>query len=307
MDEHFDLIIIGAGPAGLTSAIYGQRSGLETLVLEEKMAGGTVNDAPKIDNYPGLEDITGSDLSEKMKNHALKYVDILENHVVKDIEINDSFLVKSNKKEYEADAIIFATGTEYQRLDVPGEQEFSGKGVSYCATCDGFFFKDKSVLVVGGGNTALIDASYLLDLGCDVKVIHRRDELRAEKALEKSFFEKGGEVIWNSVVEEIKGDNKVESVRLRNLEEDSEQELELEVDGVFISIGAVPRSDLASEIGVEIDESSYIKTDEDQRTNIPRVYAAGDITGGHRQVITACGEGAVAALSAYKDVRDPYW
>lgn len=305
MDKEFDVIIIGAGPAGLTAAIYSQRSGLETLVLEEKMAGGTVNDAPVIDNYPGLEEIKGGDLSDRMKEHALKYVDISENHIVEDIEKDDSFLVKSGDEEYRADAVIFATGTEYKRLDVSGEQEFSGKGVSYCATCDGFFFKGKSVLVVGGGNTALIDASYLLDLDCDVKVVHRRDELRAEKALQDSFFEGGGEVVWNSVVEEIRGDDKVKSVRLRNLEEDNEQELE--VDGVFISIGAVPNSELAGEIGVELGEDDYIVTEEGQRTNVPGVYAAGDVTGGHRQVITACGEGAVAALSAYKDLKDPYW
>lgn len=305
LEKKVDLVVIGAGPAGLSSSIYAARSGLETTVLESEAVGGNMADAPEIDNYPGLEEITGMELTEKMKEHASKYVDIQEVNPVKKIEPGEVMRVESKKNSYECDAIVIATGTEYRKLGVPGEKEFAGKGVSYCATCDGFFYRDKSVLIVGGGNTALSDASHLLDLGCEVTVVHRRDELRAEQSLQKSFFEKGGEVIWNSVLEEIMGEDTVEKVRLRNVEDDSHREKN--VDGVFVSIGEVPKTDLASELGVELDDGGYIKTDEDQRTNIPKVYAAGDVTGDPKQIVIACAEGAKAALSAYVDLKSPYW
>ncbi len=304
-EDELDLIIIGGGPAGLTAGIYGGRSGLETLILEGEAAGGNVTDAPTIDNYPALEEIKGMDLAEKMKKHASKYVEINEAKPVKKVEVEKTKRVETNKEEYTADGIIIATGTEYRKLGVPGEEEFAGSGVSYCATCDGFFFKDKSVLVIGGGNSAVADASHLLDLGCDVTLIHRRDELRAERALQDSFFEKGGEILWNTVIEEIRGGEKVESAKIRNTEDDEESEID--IDGVFISIGEKPKTELAEKIGVEIGEGGYIKVDENQRTNISGVYAAGDVTGDPKQVIVACAEGAKAALSAYEDIKNPYW
>ncbi|KXB05724.1 thioredoxin reductase [candidate division MSBL1 archaeon SCGC-AAA382A13] len=304
-NQDFDVIIVGAGPAGLTSGIYAARSGLETLILEKEATGGNMSDAPGIDNYPAVEEVTGMELAEKMEEHASKYVDIREIEPVEKIETGDTMRIETSENEYKSDAIILATGTEYRKLGVPGEKEFSGSGVSYCATCDGFFYKDKHVLVVGGGNAAVADASHLLDIGCDVTLVHRRDELRAEKALQESFFDKGGEIIWNSVLEEIKGEDSVESVKLRNVEEDSESELE--VDGVFVSIGEVPKTDIAKSIGVELNDSGYIGTDDDQRTNIERVYAAGDVTGDPKQVIIACAEGAKAAITAYKELKNPYW
>lgn len=304
-DQRYELMVVGAGPAGLTSGIYGVRSGLKTLILEEEAAGGKVAEAPLIDNYPGLEEITGMELSERMKKHASKYVEIREIQPVEKIKMREPMTIKSNEGSYETDAIVLATGTKYRKLGVPGEDEFAGRGVSYCATCDGFFFKEKPVLVAGGGNAAIADASYLLDLGCKVRVVHRRDELRAEKALQDSFLEGGGKIIWNSILEEIDGDERVKGARLRNVKDGSKREVE--VDAVFISIGGLPRTDLASEIGVELDEDGYIKTDENQRTNLPRVYAAGDVTGGPKQVVTACSEGAIAALSAYVDLKGPYW
>ncbi len=304
-ENEYDLIVVGGGPAGLTAGIYGERGGLETLILESEGVGGNMSDAPEVDNYPGVEDIQGMELAEKMKSHASKYADIQEIEPVKEISTEDKISVVTKKDNYVSEALILATGTEYRKLGVPGEEEFAGDGVSYCATCDGFFYKDKSVIVVGGGNGAISDASHLLDLGIEVKVVHRRDELRAEKALQESFFEKGGEVIWNSVLEEIKGDERVEKVTLKNVENDTTQELE--IDGVFISIGEVPRTDLAEEIGVELDERGYIKTDEEQRTNIPRIYAAGDVTGDPKQIIVASAEGAKAALSAYENLENPYW
>ncbi|KXB02779.1 thioredoxin reductase [candidate division MSBL1 archaeon SCGC-AAA261D19] len=305
VDEEHELTIIGAGPGGLSAVIYGERSGLETIILEEKTAGGMAAEAPLVDNYPGLEEIKGVELMGRMKKHARKYTEIRELHPVRKIEKGDSIFVETDEKTYATDALIIATGTDHRKLNVPGEDSLEGKGVSYCATCDGYFFKNRSVLVVGGGNTALADATYLLNLGCDVTLIHRRNELRAEKALQEGFLEGGGRVIWNSVLEGIEGDETVQKVRLRDLKEDTESKME--VDGVFVSIGEYPRSELASDIGVELDDSGYIKTDEKQRTNIPRVYAAGDVTGGTKQIVVACAEGAIAALSAYEDVRNPYW
>ncbi len=304
-ENEYDLIVVGGGPAGLTAGIYGERGGLDTLILEGGSVGGNMSDAPEIDNYPGVEDIQGMELAEKMKSHASKYADIQEIEPVKEISTEDKIGVVTEKENYVGKGLILATGTEYRKLGVPGEKEFAGNGVSYCATCDGFFYKDKSVIVVGGGNGAVSDASHLLDLGTDVKLVHRRDELRAEKALQESFFEKGGEVIWNSELEEVKGDERVEKVTLKNVEDDTTQELE--VDGVFVAVGEVPETDLAEKIGVELDERGYIKTDEEQRTNIPRIYAAGDVTGDPKQIVVASAEGAKAAMTAYEDLENPYW
>lgn len=304
-ETEYDLIVVGGGPAGMSAGIYGGRGGLETLILEGEAVGGNMSDAPEIDNYPAVENIQGMELAEKMKDHASKYADINEIEPVQEISMNDSVEVETKEGEYSAGALILATGTEYRKLGVPGEEEFSGNGVSYCATCDGFFYKDKSVIVVGGGNGALADASHLSDLGVDVKVVHRRDELRAEKALQESFLDKGGEVIWNSTVEEIRGEDRVEEVLLKNSEDGSERTLE--TDGVFIAIGEVPETELADKLGVELDERGFIKTDEKQRTNVPRIYAAGDITGEPKQVIVASAEGAKAAMAAYEDLENPYW
>jgi len=301
----YELIIVGGGPAGMSAGIYGGRGGLKTLILESEAIGGNMSDAPEIDNYPAVENIKGMELAEKMKDHASKYADINEIEPVEDVSLNDSIEVETKEGAYSAEALVISTGTEYRKLGVPGEERLSGNGVSYCATCDGFFYKDKSVIVVGGGNSALADASHLLDLGVDVKVVHRRDELRAEKALQESFFDKGGEVIWNSNVEEIKGEDKVEEVLLKNSADDSEETLE--VDGVFIAIGDVPNTNLADKIGVETDERGFVKTDDKQRTNVPRIYAAGDATGEPKQVIVASAEGAKAAMAAYEDLENPYW
>lgn len=303
--DKLDLIIIGAGPAGLTAGIYSGRSGLETLIIDGGTAGGNAADAPTVDNYPGLEEISGRDLAEKMKKHASKYVNINEAQPVKSLEIGETKKIETREEEYEAEGVIIATGTEYRKLGVTGEEKFDGKGVSYCATCDGFFFKDKPVLVVGGGNSAVADATHLLDLGCEVTLIHRRKELRAEKAMQNSFFDKGGEVIWNSVLEEIKGNEKVESVKIKNVEDDEESEIE--VEGVFISIGEKPKSELAREIGIELDDGDHIKTGRDQRTNLSKIYAAGDVTGDPKQIVVACAEGAKAAISAHEDIKNPYW
>lgn len=304
-ENRYELIIVGAGPAGMTAAIYAVRSGLRTLLLEGEISGGTANMAPVVENYSGFESITGMELMNKMKSHASAYVDMHEMEPVTDIDIDENVSVSTDKSQYESDALLLCTGTIHQRLNIPGESELTGKGVSYCATCDGFFFKDKRVLMVGGGNTALSDAIYLLDVGCDVTLVHRRDTLRAQQSLQDRFFEKGGTVKWNSIVEEIRGDSSVKTVCIKNVVDDSVSEIE--VDGVFIAVGEHPNSELAQKIGVKLDEGGYILVDQGQRTNLQRVYAAGDITGGVKQVIVACAEGCVAALSAYEDIRKPYW
>jgi len=299
-----ELIIVGGGPAGLSAGIYGARSGLKTLILEKAVAGGLAGEAPLIENYPGLDAIRGMELVEKLKAHAAKYVELREFEPVKDIEVGKDFLVRTEKGKYSTRTLILATGTTHKKLGVKGENEFFGKGVSYCATCDGFLFKGKKVAVVGGGNSAAMEAIYLDSVGCDVTLIHRRDELRAEDYLRKNLEGKI-DIRLNSVVEEITGDNFVKSVRIHNTKEKTKKDLK--VAGVFVSAGENPNSELAAKIGVSLDEKGYVITDKTQRTNIPRVYAAGDVTGGVKQIVIACSKGAVAALSAFEDLRNPYW
>jgi thioredoxin reductase (NADPH) len=303
--EH-ELVIIGGGAAGYTAGIYAVRSGIKTVVIEKGIGGGLANVSPKIENFPGFESISGMDLMEKMKKHASKYADIHFNEEVKKIEkSNDIFKISTDKKTYDVKAIILCTGTEYRKLNAPGEKELTGKGVSYCATCDGFFFKDKKVAVIGGGNTALIESIYLKQIGCkEVYVIHRRDRLRAEDAYKNEAVEKGVKIIYNTYVEAIKGNQKVDFLELKNV--DSGEKSKLYVDGVFISIGEVPINTFAKELGVKLDERGYVIVDRQQRTNVKGVYAAGDITGGLRQVVTACAEGAIAALSSTEVLGKQY-
>ncbi len=299
-----DLIIVGGGPAGLSAGIYGARSGLKTLILEKAVAGGLAGEAPLVENYPGMDAIRGMELVEKLKAQAAKYVELKEFEPVKDIEVGTDFLVRTEKGEYITRALILATGTTHKKLGVKEENEFFGKGVSYCAICDGFLFKGKKVAVVGGGNSAAMDAIYLDSVGCDVTLIHRKDELRAEDYLQRKLEGKI-DIRLNSVVDEIKGDNFVKGVRVHDTKEKTKKDLE--VAGVFVSIGENPNSELAAKIGISLDEEGYIITDKTQRTNIPRVYAAGDVTGGVKQIVVACSKGAVAALSAFEDLRNPYW
>lgn len=298
-----ELIIVGGGPAGLSAGIYGARSGLKTI-LEKAVAGGLAGEAPLVENYSGMDAIRGIELVEKLKAHTAKYVKLREFEPVKGIEVGKDFLIRTEKGEYPTSALIIATGTTHRKLGVKGENEFFGKGVSYCATCDGFLFKGKKVAVIGGGNPAAMDAIYLDGVGCDATLIHRRDELRAEDYLQRKLKGKVG-IRLNFVVEEITGDNFVKGVRVNNTKKKTKKDLE--VAGVFVSIGENPNSELAAKIGISLDEEGYIITDKTQRTNIPRVYAAGDVTGGVKQIVVACSKGAVAALSAFEDLRNPYW
>ncbi|MCD5409908.1 MAG: thioredoxin-disulfide reductase [Methanocellales archaeon] len=301
--EIYDVIIIGAGPAGLTAGIYAVRSGLKTLILEGGMPGGQVNDTPLVENYPCFESISGKELVNRMEAHASRYADIKLERVLS-MELKEKVVVAA-KEDYVSDAVILATGAFHKKLGVPGEEEFAGRGVSQCAICDGFFFKKKRVLVVGGGNTAVLNAIYLKNIGCDVTLIHRRDHLRADSHSQGELFKLGIRVLWNSVVKEIKGGDFVRSVAVHNIKDDALDVLN--VEGVFVSIGESPNNELAKSIRVKLDRGGYIITDKNQRTNVPRVYAAGDVTGGAKQIVMACAEGATAALSAYMDLKSPYW
>ena len=303
---NYELGIIGAGPAGYSAAIYAVRAGIKTLILDKGFGGGLASISPNIENYAGFESISGMDLAEKMKKHASKYTKINLNEEVEDIvKKDDRFEIKTNKKKYKLKAIIICTGTEYRKLNAPGEKELVGKGVSYCATCDGFFFKDKIVAVVGGGNSALIEAIYLKQIGCrEVYVIHRRDQLRAEKAYVNEAIKKGVKIIYNTHVEEIKGKNRVDFLEVHDVKTNTKSKINL--DGVFISIGEEPQNKLAKKLGVKLDEKGFIIVDKQMRTNIKGLYAAGDITGGLRQVITAAAEGAIAALSSTEAVGKKY-
>jgi len=299
----YDLIVVGAGPAGMTAGMYGVRSGLKTLVVEKGICGGLSNEAPEIENYPGFKRVGGMELAEKMKEQALEYVEIKELEAVKRIELMEKEMrVFTEKGSYLTNAVVISTGTKHRRLGVKGEDGFLGRGVSYCATCDGFFFRDKPVIVVGGGDSAVKEALYLRNIGCEVTLIHRREELRAERYLQKNLEEAGVRILWNSVVKEIKGDKAVRGVV--RYDKKKEIEDELPVEGVFVSIGEEPVNELAVQMGIKMDKNGYIIVDKSQRTNLERVYAAGDITGGVRQVVVACAEGAIAATAAYNDLLE---
>lgn len=310
--ENYDIIIIGAGPAGLTAGMYAGRQNSKTLVIDRAMAGGLGLEVPMMQNYPGFDLIAGMELIQKMKAQSENYCEILENTVIDSIEkTEDGFHLKTKnspllmtsddtgEKEFITKSLIIATGASHRHLNVPGEDEFLGRGVAYCATCDGMFFIGRDVLMVGGGNSAAQEALYLKNLGCNVKLVHRRDELRCEHHLQKALEDNGIEILWNSTIQEIKGDMAVNSVTLLR---DGKEE-DYKTDAVFVAIGDDPSNDLAKDLGVALDDDGYIITDKNQATNVEHVYSAGDITGGVKQWIVACGEGAVAAISAYNDLN----
>jgi len=307
--ENFELVIIGAGAAGLAAGIYGARSGLETLILEEKMAGGTTADAPLVENYPGFQSISGIELAQKMAAQC-RSIGVTIHEFEKVLSLNlkgDRKTVKTNKTTYEAKTIIIASGSHYREVNVRGEKEFRGRGVSYCGICDGPLFKGKRVLVVGGGNSAVMTALYIAELASEVMIAHRRDEFRAEEALVKALKEKGNvEILWNTEVREIKGEKLVNKVLIfSNKTGETKGTL---VDGVFVQVGEDPNSQLAKEGDVAVDEDGYIIVDTRQRTNIEGVYAAGDVTNHPvKQVGTAVGQGITAALEAYGYIKRPYY
>lgn len=305
--EQYDIIIIGAGPGGLTAGIYAGRQGTKNLIIDRDLAGGIGREVPEMENYPGFESISGLELIEKMKAQAIKNCDLKEMEEVTEITKNDGeyrFTVTTVKDKYQAKAVILATGSSHRHLDAKGEEEFRGKGVSYCATCDGFFFAGRNIIMVGGGNSALQEALYLKNLGANVTLVHRRDEFRAQKHLQNMIEEAGIETILNATVEEIRGEMLVESVILKDTK--TEELTEVPTNGVFISVGYIPHTELATQIGVNLDESGHIIIDKEQKTNIDYVYAIGDVCVGLKQWVVACGEGAVAATSAFHDLKESH-
>ncbi len=307
--ESWDVIIIGAGSAGLSAGIYTVRSGLKTLILDEKFAGGTIADASKVVNYPGFAEISGGELAEKMTSQARKVgATIHDLEVATELQLTGELkVVKTPSASYQAKAVIISMGSHYKELGVKGEAQFKGKGVSYCGVCDGPFFKGKRVLVVGGGNTACITTLYLSGLASQVYVIHRRQAFRAEESLVADLSAKNNvTVMWNTEVQEIKGDKQVKTVTL--IDNMTQKTNEIAVDAVFVQIGEAPNSQLAKAAGVETDEHGFIKVDVKQQTNVPGVFAAGDITDQPiKQVGTAVGQGITAALEAYSYIRRPYY
>ena len=302
--EKYDIIIVGAGPGGLTAGIYAGRQGTRNLILDKGFAGGLGREVPEMENYPGFDNISGMELIDKMKSQAIKNCELHENENVLEIIKTDDeymFTVKTDNDSYLSKTIILATGSSHRQLNAKGEEEFKGKGVSYCATCDGFFFQGRDIIMVGGGNSALQEALYLDNLGANVTLVHRRDEFRAQKHLQNQIKEEGINVIYNAVVEEIKGDMLVESVVLKDTQ--TGVLTDLPINGIFISIGYIPHTELAKQLGVDLDESGHIIIDKEQKTNIDYVYAIGDVCVGLKQWVVACGEGAVAATSAYHDLK----
>ncbi|MGE5533032.1 MAG: NAD(P)/FAD-dependent oxidoreductase, partial [Bacillota bacterium] len=301
--------IIGAGSAGLAAGIYAVRSGLRTLILDEKFAGGAIADASKVVNYPGFAEISGNELSEKMTLHAKTVGATIHDiePVIGLVLSDETKTIKTSSASYQAKAVIYSTGSHYKEIGVKGETEFKGKGVSYCGVCDGPFFKGKRVLVVGGGNTACITTLYLSGLASQVFVIHRREAFRAEESLVSDISNKSNvTVMWNTEIQEIKGDKQVKSATL--IDNITKRTTELAVDAVFVQIGEAPNSQLAQAAGVETNEHGYIKVNVRQETNLPGVFAAGDVTDQPiKQVGTAVGQGITAALEAYSYIRRPYY
>lgn len=293
-----DLIIIGAGPAGLTAGIYGKRAGLDTLIIEESpVAGGQVVTTYEVDNYPGIPEIGGFELGEKFKSHAMNAgAEFLEAHVSAVFKNGDVFNVTTDEGLQQAKTVIVATGANHNHLGIPGEEELAGMGVSYCATCDGAFFKNKTVAVVGGGDVALEDAIFLARACAKVYLIHRRDSFRGAKKLQEAVKATPNiSIIYDTVVEEIFGEYQVEEIQLKNVK-DGEQDC-LVVDGVFIAVGTHPTTEIFRGL-VEMDKKGYIIAGEDCVTGTPGLYVAGDArTKKVRQIVTAAADGANAVQS----------
>jgi thioredoxin reductase (NADPH) len=300
-----DLVIIGGGPAGLSAGIYAVRSGLNTVIIERDALGGQIATTPIVENYPGFTQVGGKTLVDIMVSHALQYVQIFPGEEVVDIEPGNPINVTTSRRRFQPKTVLLATGASHRHLGVPGESRLGGRGVSYCSTCDGPLFKGKKVVMIGGGNSAVTEALHLHHIGCDVTMIHRRDTLRAQDFLAQQLAKTNIPVLWITEVKEIRGKERVEEILIVNNQ--TNETSTLKVDGVFIAIGYQPTVDLATKIGVELTPDGYIKQDSQHRTNIPGIYSAGDVEGGYKQIVTASGQGAGAAMTIFEDRINPYW
>ncbi|SPF39603.1 FAD-dependent pyridine nucleotide-disulphide oxidoreductase [Syntrophobacter sp. SbD1] len=300
-----DVVIVGGGPSGLAAGIYAVRSGLKTSVIERGALGGQVATTPVVENYPGFTRVPGKTLVDILVSHALEYVQIFQGEEVLGVQPGPIIEVQTSRRKFLAKALILATGANYKKLEVPGEMHFMGRGVSYCATCDGPLFKGKKVIVVGGGNSAVTEALYLNNIDVWTTLVHRRDTLRAQEHLVKNIFSNNIEVLWDTEVVEIRGKEKVGEVLLRNIT--TGLVYPFPVQGVFIAIGYEPSVSLAKSLGIELTSDGFIKHDSNHRTNIAGIYSAGDVEGGYKQIVTAMGQGTEAALSVFEDLTHPYW
>lgn len=301
---NYDVLIIGGGPSGLTAGIYAVRAGLSVAIVEKQFAGGQIANTESVENYPALLNVSGFELATKMLEHAEKLgVKIIYDNVVNCKFDNNGKLVElESGNEINAKTVILCAGATPRKLGLQNEDKFVGRGISYCATCDGAFYKDKIVAVVGGGNTAVSDCLYLAKFAKQVHLIHRRDKLRASKADTEKLINSGVNIIYNSVVSEIVGDNKISHIKLQNVE--NKEINEIQVDGVFVAIGQIP-SNICPQIAR--DEYGYILADEDMKTNIDGVFVAGDVRQKKvRQVVTAVSDGAIAAEMANEYILNNY-
>ncbi len=299
MAKKYDVIVIGAGPGGLTAGLYASRANLSVLILDRGIYGGQMNNTAEVENYPGFKSILGPDLAEKMYQGATQFGAEYAYGSVEKVEVNgDLKQVITDSETYEAPVVIIATGSQYRKLGVEGEVEYAGRGVSYCAVCDGAFFKDQPLAVIGGGDSAVEEGVYLAKLASNVNIIHRRDQLRAQKILqERAFANDKIDFTWDTVVTKINGGQKVTSVSTHNKK--TGEDGELKVNGVFIYVGVIPLSEPFKELGIT-DEQGWIKTDELMQTSLPGVYAIGDVRAKElRQITTAVGDGSIAGQQAF--------
>jgi len=294
----YDVIIAGAGPAGMTAAVYTSRSNMSTLMIERGIPGGQMSNTEEVENYPGYESILGPELANKMFEHAKKFGAEYAYGNIKRIEDGEyKKVITEDDTEYLAKSVIVALGNEPRLLGVPGELEFAGRGVSYCAVCDGAFFRNKELIVVGGGDSAVEEAVYLTRFAQKVTIVHRRDSLRAQKILQdRAFKNEKISFLWNHVVTEIKGEGRVNAVVVKDVK--TNETREMPINGVFIYVGMNPLTDPVKHLGIT-NEEGYIVTDHEMQTKIPGIFAAGDVRAKNlRQIVTATGDGSIAAMAA---------
>ncbi|MBG9453169.1 thioredoxin reductase [Lysinibacillus sphaericus] len=304
-EKIYDVVIIGAGPAGMTAAVYTSRANLSTLMIERGIPGGQMANTEEVENYPGFDTILGPELSTKMFDHAKKFgAEYAYGDVSEIIDGEEYKTIKSGAKEYKTRAIIISTGAEYKKMGVPGEKELGGRGVSYCAVCDGAFFKQKNLVVVGGGDSAVEEGVYLTRFADKVTIVHRRDKLRAQKILQdRAFANEKIDFIWNATVKEInEADGKVGSVTLQSTVDGTESDFA--TNGVFIYIGMLPLTKPFESLGI-LNDAGYILTNDNMETTVPGIFAAGDVREKSlRQIVTATGDGSIAAQAVQHYVEE---
>ena len=300
-DQDYDVVIIGGGPAGLTAGIYAGRGGLKTVILEKGLPGGQIAQTEEVENYPGFpEGISGPELANRMAEQARKFgAEVVMDEVQALEKTDEGFLIRAFERNYKARSVIVATGANPRKLGVPGEDKFYGRGVSTCATCDGFFYRDKEVVVVGGGDAAVEEGLFLTKFASKVTIIHRRDELRANKvAQERAFANPKIEFLWSHVVTEVLGEDHVTGVRVKNLKTD--EEYVFPTDGVFVFVGSVPNTEFLKGV-VELRPDGYVAVTDEILTSVPGVFAAGDVADPiYKQLATSVGAGTRAAMTAEK-------